>query len=560
MSEASSWLFSRVEARSAGGAVAAKDRAAAVAGADVLRRGGNAVDAAVVTALVSGVTEPYMSGLGGGGFMLVRLASGQTRVIDYHMRAPAAARPEMFRLAGGAAAGLFGWPRVEGDVNLHGPLSVAVPGTVAGLALALRRFGTISWREACEPAIRLAEEGVPVPWWLTFRTAADAALLRRHGAGEVFLPGGLPPAPHTDEQPSTFRQPALARTLRRLAERGPEEFYAGEIAAELVDDLQAAGGILTPADLAAYRPREVEPLVVGLRRARVLCVPGPAGGATVAQILGMLDAAGAMAPDPLDPANLHRLIDVSRLAFADRFAYLGDPEATTVPFGRLLDPEYLRERAGQVRDDRALRADEVRPGLGPAAGSGGPDGSTTHLSAVDAAGNAVSCTQTLLSIFGSRVLSPRTGVLLNNGMMWFDPRPGGPNQVRSGARPLCNMSPLLIEHGDGGISSVGASGGRRILCCVSQLAQRMVDHRLGPQAAIECPRLDASGPVVLIDSRVPAPALRRLKELGHRLSEREPAIEPRFFASPVAVSRAPDGTVRGGADPLYPAWAQAVER
>ena len=574
MGERSEWQIGRTEATARGGMVAAKTPQAAAAGAEILRAGGNAVDAAVATALAAGVAEPWMNGLGGGGFLVVAGPGVAPAAVVFPMAAPRGATPEMFPLSGAAAdEGPFGWPGVVGDANLHGPRSVAIPGTVAGLALALERFGTRPLAEAIAPAVRLAAEGVPVTWHTTLTVARDLATLKRYPAtAAVFLDGaGNPPVSLDQAAPTRLRQPDLARTLETIAAEGPRAFYEGPLAATMVAHLTEGGSPVVAADFAAYEARLAEPLAVRYAGHEVVTVGGGTGGTTLAESLLLMDALGVGRLGHNTPEALHRMTQAFRQAFADRFAWLADPSFVDVPLAVLTDPAYAAERAAAFPMDRlgsvaAGTADRVGVGHGlgasvpgyAAAASGGQmaDGSTTHLSVIDKNGLAVSLTQTLLSLWGSRVTVPGTGVLLNNGMMWFDPEPGRPNSVAGGKTPLSNMAPALLLRDGRVVASIGSSGGRRIMNCHAQLVANLLDHGLGIGEALAAPRIDASTPDLLASVRLPAATRQALTALGHRVAPRDERLFTGDFASPCAVVRGGDGSLAGAADPFsFPATA-----
>ena len=521
------------------GAAAAKHPAATAAALEMLQRGGNAVDAAVAAAFCSGVVEPWMSGVGGGGFMVIRLASGRTVAIDFGMQAPAAAAPDMYPLAEGVAGDLFPWRRVQGDVNVHGPLSVAVPGAVPGLCLALERFGRLDLATVLQPAIRAAEEGFEVDWFTTLAIAVDAATVRRYPeTARVFLPGGLPPGPADSPPPRRLRQPDLARTLRILAERGPEAFTHGEIAEAIVAAVRRDGGILSLDDLAGYRPIVVEDApAFPYRDAQVFTSPDPSGGPFVAEILGGLASVpmGALGPRSVDAWDA--LVSAARAAYGRRFA--GAAGAGGAAGGP----------AGVVGPLGAVAADN---GGAPAPE---PHESTTHLSVVDGDGNLVSLTSTLLSRFGSRYTVEGTGILLNNGMFWFDPEPGKPLSVAGGRRPPSNMAPVVVVLADGSAYAVGSSGGRRIIGCNAHLVVNLVDFGMPLQRALEAPRVDCTGPHVLVDQRLGRRILHGLARRGHPVVEVEESFYPRFFASPTAAGIDPHGRFVAAADPFFSATA-----
>ncbi|MGH2558182.1 MAG: gamma-glutamyltransferase, partial [Thermomicrobiales bacterium] len=556
MSERSTLNFERTEAVARGGMVAAKTRLAAETGAAVLRRGGNAIDAAVTTALTAGVVEPSMSGIGGGGFLVAHFPDRDEAVaVEYPMVSPAAATPGMFPLVGGAKdAELFGWPAVVDSANVVGHRAVAVPGTVAGLSLALERYGTISWAEALEPAIAYAEGGVPVTWLTTLGVARDLANLRRFPAtAAIFVrPDGQPPTTLDQTRPEILRQTDLARTLRTLAEQGPRAFYQGEIAHQLATHVREHGGILTPDDLSRYQATIAEPLRVAYHGHDLYTVGKGTGGTTLAQSLALLDGVDVAALGHNTPETLHRIAQAFRVAFADRYAYLADPDQIEVPLAALLSVDYLSERraAFQANGTRPiLAADKGRLDVTHDLAASMPEytkgGSTTHQSAIDKNGVAVAVTQTLLSVWGSRVVVPGTGVLLNNGMMWFDPEPGRPNSVGGGKRPLSNMSPALLVKDGHAVAAIGASGGRRIQNALAQVAMNLIDHGLTMQPAVSAPRIDASTPNLIVSARLPGGIVQQLTKLGHNTVV---LAESQFlgdFASPACVQVA-DGAFRGG--------------
>lgn len=572
------WQIGRLEAYGRGGMVAAKTPAATRAGVDVLRQGGNAVDAAVTTAFTAGVVEPWMNGIGGGGYMVVQEPDEAPAVVEYPMVAPAGARPEMFPLAGaGIDDSLFGWPAVQDSRNVVGYQSVAVPGTVAGLALALERWGTISLAEALAPAIRWAEGGFAVAWDTTLWIARDLATLRLFPAtAATFLDAdGNPPVTPDQLTPYLIRQADLARTLRRIASDGPRVMYEGEIGQAIADDLAANGAPFTRGDLAGYQARISPALSTSYGGAEVHTIGGGTGGTTLVESLIILSQFDQRAQGYHTPLSLHRMAQAFRIAFADRFAWLADASQIDVPVAVLTELAYAQERAADIRDDvltplPAGSAERVgvHHGLSTSApsyvaNSVSPgqmaDGSTTHLSVMDRNGMAVSCTQTLLSLWGSRVTVPGTGVLLNNGMMWFDPEPGRPNSVAGGKTPLSNMAPAILAREGRPWAALGASGGRRIMNCNAQLIQNLTDWRLAAQPSISAPRIDCSTVDLLVSWRFPAETIKALQKMGHRVGVIDERLLEGDFASPTAVRLTLDSVFDGGADPYYyPATALAA--
>ena len=502
-----SWQVRKCVARGRGGVVAAQHRRAAEVGAEVLRGGGNAVDAAIATSLALGVLEPWMSGLGGGGCMLFRLADGRAHALDCGMVAPRRLDPAAYPLAGGMAGDLFGWPAVVEHRNLHGPLAVALPGLADGLRLAHERFGTMPLRELAGPAAALADEGFAIDWYATQVVAGAADELRRYpDAAALWLPAGLPPVPPWTGETIRLPLPALAATLRQLGDEGLRGLYEGATAAALLADCAELGVPLDAADLAGYRARLTAPLEIGYRSSTVLAMPGPFAGGSLARCLELLSARC------LDT-------DLSENAFA--------------AYARALIQTY-RERLDGGEPARSC---------------------TSHLNVVDRHGNLVALTQTLLSTFGSKLLGPRSGLLLNNGVMLFDPRPGRSNSLAAGAQPLSNMCPAIVL-ADGRHVALGASGGRRILPAVLQLVSFLVDHGMSLEDAFHQPRLDVSGPdLVTADQRLPFAVEPPPGVASRRLP---PQPSPLLFACPTAVlDDTAAGWREGMTEPIQP-WADAV--
>lgn len=490
----SGWQVSKIMARSARGIVAAQSRVAAKAGADVLRAGGNAVDAAIATSLALGAVEPWMSGLGGGGCMILWHAAEQRAyAIDFGMVAPRSLDPGNYPLGEGAGGDLFGWPSVRGDRNLHGPLSVAVPTQGLGLGLAHARFGTMPLAELAAPAIALADEGLTVGWHASQMITGAARELRRYPTTAAqWLPDGLPPAPPWTGEPLLLPLGALADTLRLLAAEGWESCRTGGIAERLLADCRALEVPILAEDLEAYEAQVHEPLAVGYRESRFFCMPGPFAGISLARCLELLEPQEFEAGRP------------GRAAFT--------------AYAQALLQVY------------AERLEES-----PSGENGRDPGCTSHLCVVDRQGNVVALTQTLLSAFGSRLLGPSSGLLLNNGVMWFDPRPGRANSMAPGKRPLANMCPLVTRRRDGSLFGLGASGGRRILPAVLQIASFLTDYGLSLEDAFRQPRLDVSGPdFVTVDARLAA-ALAPWSPDGVRTRSLQPTVSPLLFACPVAV-------------------------
>lgn len=572
------WRIRRTEAVGSNGMVAAKHPLAVRAGLEVLESGGNAVDAAVTTAFAVGVCEPYMSGVGGGGYMVVRHGD-EVAVIDYFPRAPLAARPDMFELLPDFKPDRMGFSGVKDRANQLGYRALAVPGTVAGLALALERFGTISLRQALAPAIRLAADGYPLHWHaLLLTAAAHETLAGFPTTAAIFLRDGLMPK-LAEDAPAIQRQPDLADTLQRVADRSPEEFYRGETARCLVDGVAAGGGILALEDLAAYRAAIQPPLQVEFRGYRLHGPSGPTGATSIAMSLRLLerfDLAG-FGHNSLEALNL--VAQAARRTFADRLAYLADPAHVEVPWEGLLSTGYAAERAqsmgprshlGEVAPGDPWRHQPghapvvpTTPGHNPVAPTtlprGGDEGHTTHLCVVDRHGSAVSLTQTLGSLYGCGVVAPGTGVLFNNLMTLFHPEPGHANSIAPGKRPVSSMSPFVVTLDGRPYLALGAPGGRRIVDTVLQSLLNVLEFRLGIQDACSGPYLDLSGPELTVDDRIAAETCQALAALGHQVAVRPQSFYPKISASPTGILRDPStGALYGGADPFGYGVAEGI--
>jgi gamma-glutamyltranspeptidase/glutathione hydrolase len=450
---------------------------------------------------------------------------------------------------------------------------------VAGLSLALERWGTISLADALAPAIRWAEEGFPIFWHTTLCIARDLGTLKQFPTtAAIFLDGeGIPPVTWEQHHPRLLHQEDLARTLRAIASDGPRVMYDGPIGQAIADDLAANGAPFTRDDFAAYQARIDPALSMTYRGSDLHTIGGGTGGTTLVESLRMLAEFDVRGLGYHTPLALHRMAQAFRTAFADRFTWLADATQIDIPDAILTSPEYARECVQSLSTDRlepliAASAERlgIHHGLHPSipdytasAVTPSPgqmaDGSTTHLSVMDRGGMAVSCTQTLLSLWGSRVTTSGTGVLLNNGMMWFDPEPGRPNSVAGGKTPLSNMAPVVLARDGRPWASLGASGGRRIMNCNAQLVMNLIDWRLAAQPSIIAPRIDCSTAELLLSWRFPEATVKALRAMGHRVGIRDERLFTGDFASPTAIRRTPDGVFDAGTDPYYaPATAQAA--
>lgn len=513
-------IYRKPAVASAGGVVAAQSRDAAAAGARILAAGGHAVDAAVATSLALGAVEPWMSGLGGGGFATIWDAKlRQVRCLDYGMVAPAALDPADYPLTGKPTSeGFFGWPGVVEDRNIMGPYSIAIPGLVSGLALAHQTYGKLPWSELAKPAIALAERGLRLDWYGAMSLLVEArGLAAFEETARTYLPGGRVPQPFEEGAASFLKLGRLAETLKQLGADGPEQFYTGAIGRALIKDLSALGCRLSLADLKTYQARFIDPVEIAYRDARVFAPSGLTAGPTLARVLDGWSK--ELPPAQGAPGAAHYRTYAAGLdrAYRDRLANMG-------------------EKSKEPRES-----------------------CTSHFCVVDQDGNVVTWTQTLLSRFGSFVISPATGIVMNNGIMWFDPVPGKPNSIRPGAKPLSNMCPTIAVSERLGAVGIGASGGRKIMPAVAQILSFLVDFGMDLDAAFHCPRIDVSGPgLALIDRRLDDEVLRGIAAtMTAELTDLAPY--PAQFANPSAVQAAPSHRFLGAAD-LASAWSGAVSQ
>ncbi|HET7712301.1 MAG TPA: gamma-glutamyltransferase, partial [Thermoanaerobaculia bacterium] len=475
---------SRQPVRAPNAMVASTSEIASRIGADVMKKGGNAVDAAIAVALALAVTWPSAGNLGGGGFMLIRTADGKTEAIDYRERAPLAATATMYLDAAG---------KVIPNASIEGYKAIAVPGTVAGLVLAHQRHGSVKWSDLVEPARKLAAGGFEVNYHLS-RSLQSKSTVERLAAfpesrrifqrnGKYYQPG------------ETLVQPELGAVLARI-KKDPRDFYEGVTARALVDDIRRNGGIITRKDLATYEPTVRQPLRGSYRGWEVITMPPPSsGGVALLQMLNMLERYDLRSMGWHSAQHLHTMVEVMRRAFADRAHHLGDPDFTRVPVRALISPAYADVLRKSIDPTRASTSLEVRHG-DPAPYE---SNDTTHFTVADAKGNVVSNTYTLNDSYGSGVTAKQTGILLNNEMDDFTSKPGVPNDygliqgvanaIAPKKRPLSSMTPTIVLR-DGKVAfAVGSPGGPTIINTVLQVIVNMIDFGMQIQQAIDAPRI-----------------------------------------------------------------------
>ncbi|HVR38827.1 MAG TPA: gamma-glutamyltransferase [Thermoanaerobaculia bacterium] len=464
--------------------VASTSPIASQIGADVMRKGGNAVDAAVAVSFALAVTWPSAGNLGGGGFMLVRKADGTLDALDYRERAPLAASREMYLDAQG---------NVIKRLSIDGHRAVAVPGTVAGLALAHQRHGKLKWAELVEPARKLAADGFEINYHLARLLRKQETIdkmARFDESRRIFQRNG-----RFYEMNERLVQPELAATLARL-QKNPRDFYEGKTAKLLVAELSAHGGLITLDDLKTYTPKIRKPLRGTYRGYEIVTMPPPSsGGTTLLEMLNILEAYDLKSMGFQSARYFHTVIEAMRRAFADRSEFLGDPDFVKVPVEGLISKKYANERRKSIDPAHATPSGEIGPGT-PAAYE---SPNTTHFTIVDADGNVVSSTFTLNDTFGSGVTVKGAGFLLNNEMDDFTSKPGEPNDfqliqgeanaIAPKKTPLSSMTPAIVLKDGKVFFAVGSPGGPRIINTVLQVILNVIDFGLDLQAAIDAPRI-----------------------------------------------------------------------
>ena len=519
------------------GMVAAVHHLASEAGVEIMRRGGNAVDAAVVTGLVLGVVDSHNSGLGGGCFLLLRLPSGEVVALDGRETAPAAATADMFLRQGKAVP----------ELSRTGALAVAIPGQAAVFHEAVIRYGKLPWKVHCEMAAQIAEAGFPVPRAYAARIAAVAKDLAAFPASRaIFLRADGTPL----QEGEIHQQPELAKTLRALGAGGPDWFYRGPFAQATAKWMRENGGLITEADFAAYTFKRRTPLETTYHGRRIIGMPPPSsGGVHVAQILNILEAKGSVRSEDFP----HVVAEAMKLAFADRAFWLGDPAFTKVPRG-LADKDYGQSLAAKI--DVAKVTPVKEHGTPPRADEHVFEKHTTHFSAADAAGNWVSCTSTINTSYGSKVVVPGMGVVLNNEMDDFAAEAGAPNAFglvgaeanlpAPGKRPLSSMSPTLVFEGERPVLAIGAAGGPTIISQTLLALLHILDEGDTPAQALARPRFHQqwSPDELRVEKSMPSALKDDLRRRGHVLKEVDIIGSTQAVGQPVK-----DGPFVGAHDP-----------
>ena len=469
------------------GMVVAQEPIAADVGLSVLQSGGNAVDAAIAVGFALAVTHPVAGNLGGGGFMLVRLANGQTTFLDFRECAPGKASHDMY-------LGPDGKPTQD---SIYGWRSSGVPGSVAGFEMAAKKFGSKPWNTLLEPAVTLAGKGFTLTRPVAQSLEHAQPLTRDAESQRVFQHSG-----HFYQAGDTFRQPELAATLERIAQHGAREFYQGETAQRLAKEMAAHGGLITREDLKNYKVIERKPLEGDYKGFHIITSPPPsAGGVGILQMTGILDGTHYDSDGADSVKAVHFEAEAMRRFYADRSEYLGDPDFYNVPLKPLLDPKYFEQRRATIDPEHATPSDMIGPGLPKTDAArlfGRESTETTHYNVVDGKGNAVAVTYTLNNSYGNGITVPGLGFLLNDEMDDFVAKPGEPNMfglvggeanaIEPGKRPLSSMTPTIVTRDNKLAMVLGAPGGSRITTGVMEVMLDVLDFGMNAQDAIDLPR------------------------------------------------------------------------
>jgi len=500
--------------KSSAGLVVADSELASAAGMEILKRGGNAVDAAIATAFALSVVDQASSGLGGGGFMVIYRAKDQKSfALDFRETAPRASSRELYMEDGKPVASL----------SLTGALAVGVPGEVAGLVEARKRFGTLSLATLVAPAVKLASDGFPLDATLRIAIERQQSGMKRFAdLGRIFMPNGEVP-----KEGEVIRQAELAETLKVIAQQGAEIFYQGRIAEAIAETIKNNGGVMTLEDLKNYKAVWREPLIGTYRNRTIVTMPPPSsGGVALLEMLNILEGYKLDQLQHNSPAYLHLITETMKHAFADRAQFLGDPDFVHVPIRKLTSKDYALWMRGRISPDKTQP-----PNFYGYYNYNAEKGGTTHFSVIDRFGNAVSCTQSVNTRFGSKLIAARTGIVLNNEMDDFAIHSGvgnvyglvgnEANSLQPNKRPLSSMSPTIILQNGRPELVVGAAGGPRIISATLQTILNVIDFHMPVGAAVEAPRIHHQWlPERLnVETKIGEEARKGLAQRGHTLRQ-----------------------------------------
>jgi len=508
------------------GMVVSNHPLASAAGAEMLAAGGNAIDAAIATLFTLTVVEPMMVGIVGGGMAHIRLADGSHRFIDGQSTVPLAVRPDTYTSKPGSAHDVFD---TVDDENLNGAKAVAVPGSLKAWCETLRRFGTMSLADVMQPAIKHASRGyAATPYLHECITDGAADMLKDKPISAIYLPNGMPL-----KAGERVVQAEYAETLKYIAQHGEAALYSGPLGDILVDYMRAHGGFIARQDLTSYKTVERAPIRAEYRGWEILGPPPPAAsGVHITQMLNILEGYDLAAMGFGSAETIHLLAEVLKIAFADRAAASGDPDFVGVPVQRLTSKEYANERRRAID---ASRAQKWGAGVAQLESA-----HTTHMTAADAMGNVVATTQTINNLFGAKILIPGLGVVPNNYMNLYDPRPGHALSLAPGKRVTTSMSPMMALRGGKLAFALGLPGGKRIFPSALQALINLIDHGMSLQEAVEAPRVWTEGNALEVEFAVPEAVRAKLTSWGHRV-----AAVPTVAGGMNAIQFHEDGTLTG---------------
>ena len=508
------------------GMVVSNHPLASAAGAEMLAAGGNAIDAAIATLFTLTVVEPMMVGIVGGGMAHIRLADGSHRFIDGQSTVPLAVRPDTYTSKPGSAHDVFD---TVDDENLNGAKAVAVPGSLKAWCETLRRFGTMSLADVMQPAIKHASRGyAATPYLHECITDGAADMLKDKPISAIYLPNGMPL-----KAGERVVQAEYAETLKYIAQHGEAALYSGPLGDILVDYMRAHGGFIARQDLTSYKTVERAPIRAEYRGWEILGPPPPAAsGVHITQMLNILEGYDLTAKGFGSAETIHLLAEVLKIAFADRAAASGDPDFVGVPVQRLTSKEYANERRRAID---ASRAQKWGAGVAQLESA-----HTTHMTAADAMGNVVATTQTINNLFGAKILIPGLGVVPNNYMNLYDPRPGHALSLAPGKRVTTSMSPMMALRGGKLAYALGLPGGKRIFPSALQALINLIDHGMSLQEAVEAPRVWTEGNALEVEFAVPEAVRAKLTSWGHRV-----AAVPTVAGGMNAIQFHEDGTLTG---------------
>jgi len=508
------------------GMVVSNHPLASAAGAEMLAAGGNAIDAAIATLFTLTVVEPMMVGIIGGGMAHIRLADGSHRFIDGQSTVPLAVRPDTYTSKPGSAHDVFD---TVDDENLNGAKAVAVPGSLKAWCETLRRFGTMSLADVMQPAIKHASRGyAATPYLHECITDGAADMLKDKPISAIYLPNGMPL-----KAGERVVQAEYAETLKYIAQHGEAALYSGPLGDILVDYMRAHGGFIARQDLTSYKTVERAPIRAEYRGWEILGPPPPAAsGVHITQMLNILEGYDLTAKGFGSAETIHLLAEVLKIAFADRAAASGDPDFVGVPVQRLTSKEYANERRRAID---ASRAQKWGAGVAQLESA-----HTTHMTAADAMGNVVATTQTINNLFGAKILIPGLGVVPNNYMNLYDPRPGHALSLAPGKRVTTSMSPMMALRGGKLAFALGLPGGKRIFPSALQALINLIDHGMSLQEAVEAPRVWTEGNALEVEFAVPEAVRAKLTSWGHRV-----AAVPTVAGGMNAIQFHEDGTLTG---------------